>query len=386
MGSYSKDCEDVIRWVISHPWRSQRHPDPDLRQLDLLVQKLDHQGASDNDLVFYDYLSLYQNDLANDRLWALKKAGKDSPGPGTDGMRSKAEEDKFVMSLKGVNILYMASCCKVLIVAEPPSDGEERGDIIEGFEANTRMYIKRGLCFFEISVSHVFDTIANNSDPDVQKLIDGLPEDPVEFKLIVDSQCTFTSKGDYEEVSSMFSGMYQESPKAMQLFAGISAREVSVDAQLRTLQVHPVRSLRSHPAFFRCSLTLSDDVEMVYQDDVIRRAKRGLKQLVQVLKIDQLDSDQVAITRVLEREPGDWMTVEMFVLSPELAGLSRLLEHSPAPSGTDFTTTSTSVTRGPSISVRPPTPRQTSSRRPTRPQLDTVVNHHRLEMSHQRMV
>ena len=65
-GSYVQDCDNITRWVISHPWRCGRHPDPDSAQLRKLVEKLELLGARDTDVIFYDYMSFDQNDLAGD--------------------------------------------------------------------------------------------------------------------------------------------------------------------------------------------------------------------------------------------------------------------------------------------------------------------------------
>ena len=49
--------EDLVkhRFVLSHPWLSKSHPDPNGTKLQVLVQQLEMLNASDDDAIFIDY-------------------------------------------------------------------------------------------------------------------------------------------------------------------------------------------------------------------------------------------------------------------------------------------------------------------------------------------
>lgn len=107
--------------------------------------ELEQVGAKDSDTVFYDYMSLPQDDLArNDELWQLsirrrreREAGEQAspwPNPGECGMRTEEEKKLFRIGLKGVNLLYTFKGCRVLIIPEPPFENDAEGDIVDGFD------------------------------------------------------------------------------------------------------------------------------------------------------------------------------------------------------------------------------------------------------------
>jgi len=55
--------EERRRFAVSHGWACERHPTPSTQRIQRLAQALEVAGADDDDAVFLDYASLFQNAL-----------------------------------------------------------------------------------------------------------------------------------------------------------------------------------------------------------------------------------------------------------------------------------------------------------------------------------
>jgi len=214
------------RWVVSHPWRSARHPDPDSGQLASLVGELDRLGAADTDLVFYDYASLYQHDVTDGDLWELvqqrrglwargaaEKDWPEMPCPTWHrAVRGKAQEAFFRASLREAELLFAWPGNKVLVL---PDTDSHNGDIIPGYPADPRPFLQRGWCLFELCVSHLFGTLANGDQPVVGQLLQSAPLEggPETLRCALFQQARFSCGFDAEQVAQMCSRLYRVSPE-----------------------------------------------------------------------------------------------------------------------------------------------------------------------------
>jgi hypothetical protein len=184
------------RWVASHPWLSKAHPDPEGKELGLLVDQLDALGAEDGDAVFLDFMSLPQHDSRDGELRRLSQEGN-WPKPGRHpSVRTTDEEEYFKKALSSVETIFSVANIPVIVL---PMENE----VDDG-----RDYISRGWCFFEFCLALSFGTIANaHIYPEVQRLqemvadmggntIEGFRK---EFK-----NTHFTNRGDQEVVLNLF--------------------------------------------------------------------------------------------------------------------------------------------------------------------------------------
>ncbi|CAK0891488.1 unnamed protein product [Prorocentrum cordatum] len=137
------------RFVVSHPWLSEKHPDLAGVTLRRLVEQLDISGADDGDAVFIDFMSLPQHDMQNLELQQLERDMR-WPNPGEHAaVRTEAEEDLFKTALSGMELLFSVS--NVLVLVLPMDDYVERG----------KEYITRSWCFLELCLAVSFHNIAN---------------------------------------------------------------------------------------------------------------------------------------------------------------------------------------------------------------------------------
>merc|ERR1719383_1324098 len=166
-GTWEKDRR---RFVISHAWLAEEHPDPSLQQLDALVSELDRLETPDSDVVFYDYASIPQND------------------------RTPAEQRLFLIALRGINLLYTLEGTRVLVLPQVPE-----------ISPNPMPYSDRGWCFFEISISAAFDTVHNYESLQVGRVLDmcALPLSMAEFREAFATK-EFTFRGDRGRVQSLY--------------------------------------------------------------------------------------------------------------------------------------------------------------------------------------
>ena len=73
-------------WVVSYPWSAQTHPSPGGQKVRELVCELNRQGASDDDVVFLDHVSLWQGEeyVEHNKVTGARSDGEgfgDAPGP-----------------------------------------------------------------------------------------------------------------------------------------------------------------------------------------------------------------------------------------------------------------------------------------------------------------
>jgi len=162
--------ETLGRVVVSHPWLSKRHPDPNGHQLKDLVDELDRLSIGDDELVFYDYCSLSQVP------------------------RSQAETNLFRRALNDMHLLYTMGDAKVLVLPGIAENAE-----------NPRAYNDRGWCFFELSISADHGRICNADDPRVSDLLEDTaqPLHPREFRQELAAR-HFTGHADRGEVERLF--------------------------------------------------------------------------------------------------------------------------------------------------------------------------------------
>ena len=162
--------KDRRRFVISHAWLAEEHPDPSLQQLDALVYELDRLGAPASDVVFYDYASIPQQD------------------------RTPAEELLFLTALRGMNLLYTLEGTRVLVIPQVPE-----------ISPNPKPYSERGWCFFEVAISAAYDTVHNYESIGVERVLDmcALPLSMAKFREAFATK-EFTFRGDREKVQSLY--------------------------------------------------------------------------------------------------------------------------------------------------------------------------------------
>ena len=160
------------------------------------MNQLDMLGASDDEAVFVDYMSLPQNDKQNPELRQLDIENK-TPKPGDHpAVRSEEEEAQFKEAMSAMEQIY--SVGKTGVIVLPVDDLVEQG----------REYISRGWCFLEFCLAMSFHNIANAGvhEP-VQRLFDRVEElhgDTVEGFREAFKGTQFTNKGDEGVVLSLF--------------------------------------------------------------------------------------------------------------------------------------------------------------------------------------
>ena len=118
--------------VLSCPWLSKDHPDPDgtqLRRVAKALESLLTHSPYKRLAVFWDYLSLHQH-----------------PDPANGGMRTEAEDALFKQGLDCLGTLYSHRYTTVLRLTTFP-DGHKAENQPEG--SNVAAYFDRGWCFTE---------------------------------------------------------------------------------------------------------------------------------------------------------------------------------------------------------------------------------------------
>ncbi|CAK0897044.1 unnamed protein product [Prorocentrum cordatum] len=184
------------RFVLSHPWLSKEHPDPQGAKLKLLVHQLDMLQASDSDGVFIDYMSLPQHDKQNLDLQRLELEQR-FPKPGQHpAVRTEAEEAQFKQALSAMEQIY--SVGKTPVIVLPMDNLVETG----------KEYISRGWCFLEFCLAMSFDNIANAEvhEPVRRLIVDvrNMKGDTVHGFRKAFKSTHFTNKGDADVVLRLF--------------------------------------------------------------------------------------------------------------------------------------------------------------------------------------
>ncbi|CAK0886750.1 unnamed protein product, partial [Prorocentrum cordatum] len=202
--------EPKHRYVLSHPWMSKEHPDPEGKKLKMLAQQLDLLGASDSDAIFIDYMGLPQNNKLHPEYAGFEREGGSVPKPGEHpAVRTVEEEKLFKRALGSMELLY--SVAKVPVIVLPMDDA---------FADANFQYISRGWCFFEFSLAFSFGNIANAEiHIPVGQMIKKAAElnlDTVEGFKEGFKSTHFTSKGDDTVVYQLFTQTLNKKPEGQQ--------------------------------------------------------------------------------------------------------------------------------------------------------------------------
>lgn len=187
--------ESTGRLIISHVWRTLEHPDPLGHGLRELVDEFARLGVSGDELVFYDYCSLFQ-DNKQDPDWERYKYKPPEHHPRTY-LRTKKEDDSFKKALAKMHLLYTRGFGRVLVMPQAP------GDITP--------YAARGWCFFELMACTISGRIANADNVDVAAVLEEtqMPMGSIRF-IIEFSRKRFTGNGDASAVHSLYRRMWLE--------------------------------------------------------------------------------------------------------------------------------------------------------------------------------
>ena len=103
-------------WVVSYPWSAQTHPSPGGQKIRELVGELDDQGATEDDVVFLDHMSLWQGAENVPEVYVKlnKVTGAKSAGEGLVSLPDRTEEQlkEFKFALFETTRLYaFAGAC-----------------------------------------------------------------------------------------------------------------------------------------------------------------------------------------------------------------------------------------------------------------------------------
>eukprot|EP00930_Biecheleria_cincta_P026016 TRINITY_DN1840_c0_g1_i1.p1 TRINITY_DN1840_c0_g1~~TRINITY_DN1840_c0_g1_i1.p1 ORF type:complete len:430 (-),score=57.26 TRINITY_DN1840_c0_g1_i1:159-1448(-) len=192
--------------VVSHPWLSACHPDPQGKQLQRIISELDRLGVGDDVLIFYDYCSLPQHDLTHpDMIRAAAKGEYIQPGT-HPAVRTLAEQECCDIAVSGMGQLYAHKYYGVLIVP----DVGTASSIPQEFRPNCVSYQDRGWCFFELTASHSHGIIINTEAPDVRRILPSVQLSVTQFEEEFRDKI-FTSSGDRERVVRLYHELHQPS-------------------------------------------------------------------------------------------------------------------------------------------------------------------------------
>lgn len=200
LGPLSLSSRRSKRFIISHAWLSAEHPDPNGTQLRDMVSVLEQIGAKPDDLVFYDYCCLFQEDKG-DPEWTQTLFEKQ---PGHRSLRTQEQHTLFTKAMDNMQLLYTSEDNHVVVIPEVPEDA-----------ANGTPYITRGWCFFELCVSADYDrTVVSSQSVEALMTAGKLPISPDQFQEDFRFKA-FTNNGDRELVVNMFCKLHWHS--ALQL-------------------------------------------------------------------------------------------------------------------------------------------------------------------------
>lgn len=181
--------------MISHSWFHAHHPDPSGTQLRELVILLERSGAKSDDLVFYDYCCLYQEDKSHSDF----KDDLYKTHPGHPCLRTAQQHELFKEAMGGMRWLCTYGGNTVIIMPDVPLH-----------EANPRPYVDRGWCFFEMCISADYDRVAISSAHTEEMLTRcNLPLDKGSFEEQF-SETHFTNNGDRTWVLDCYHRLWRE--------------------------------------------------------------------------------------------------------------------------------------------------------------------------------
>ena len=230
-------------WVLSYPWSAQTHPSPDGKKVRELVCELDNYGASDDDVVFVDHMSLWQGHEVVPEIYVTQNMVEnfDPLNDGFVGLHDRAvsEQKKFKFALFETTRLYAFAGgslpdgtyikgCRVLVLPEIddhwdfPGGGKpclEMNNFCEpprrewktnwGYTKSVP-YEEGGWTCAEYSVANFCDTIHNKKSKTVRALHSKRrwPTSVQDFAAMMDDNADrpvkFTKKGDKDAVRFNF--------------------------------------------------------------------------------------------------------------------------------------------------------------------------------------
>jgi hypothetical protein len=209
--------ENRRRFAVSHGWACENHPTPSAERIHRLAQALKTARADDDDAVFLDYASLFQN--------ARFGTGLGLP-PQRD--RTKGESKCFRTALFEISRMFAFGGVEVIVLPQlehwrdfPAVLGSQSAPVPEFSEVKNRAceksdlwgwinavpYENRGWCAAEFSCALKAGIIANLEDPDVQRVRNARawPQNVDEYqKMMDDPAIEFTAKGDRDYVAYLF--------------------------------------------------------------------------------------------------------------------------------------------------------------------------------------
>ena len=212
--------EERRRFAVSHGWACENHPTPSAERIQRLAQALEtanSKRANDDDAVFLDYASLFQNSRFGTGL-GLPPQRDRTPGE-SKCFRTALFEISRMFAFGGVEVIVLPQIEKWQ--AFPAVLGSQHAPVLEFSEVKKRdcersalwgwinevPYHNRGWCAAEFSCALKAGIIANLDDPDVQKVRKARdwPEDVAEYeKMMDDPAIEFTAKGDRDYVAYLF--------------------------------------------------------------------------------------------------------------------------------------------------------------------------------------
>ena len=209
--------EERRRFAVSHGWACENHPTPSAERIQRLAQALETARANDDDAVFFDYASLFQNSRFGTGL-GLPPQRDRTPGE-SKCFRTALFEISRMFAFGGVEVIVLPQIEKWQ--AFPAVLGSQHAPVLEFSEVKKRdcersalwgwinevPYHNRGWCAAEFSCALKAGIIANLDDPDVQKVREARdwPKDVAEYeKMMDDPAIEFTAKGDRDYVAYLF--------------------------------------------------------------------------------------------------------------------------------------------------------------------------------------
>ena len=209
--------ENRRRFAVSHGWACENHPTPSSKRIHRLAQALKTAHADDDDAVFLDYASLFQNPRFGTRL-GLPPQRDRTPGE-SKCFRTALFEMSRMFAFGGVEVIVLPQIERWQDF--PAVLGSQSEPVLKFSEVKKRKcerfypwgwinavpYENRGWCAAEFSCALKAKIIANLGDQDVQDVLNARPwpENVEEYqKMMDDPAIEFTAKGDRDYVAYLF--------------------------------------------------------------------------------------------------------------------------------------------------------------------------------------
>ena len=229
-------------WVVSYPWSAQTHPSPGGQKIRELVRELDNQGATEDDVVFLDHMSLWQGaeNVPEAYLQCWVKGAK-SAGEGMVTLPDRTEEqlNEFKFALFETTRLYAfkggnlpdgteVKGCRVVVLPGLDNYKEfpDRGECVKTknehcepprLEVKTKWGFSKSVPYHlggwttaEYTVARYCGTICNGNSPAVRAVEEkrSWPTSVAEFAAMMDEEVEepvrFTKRGDRDAVRFNF--------------------------------------------------------------------------------------------------------------------------------------------------------------------------------------